>query len=246
MKNTSSILTVSILFFGLFIAESVISQVIPTVFSGYRLFWFEAVVNASLQALLSLLLLRFILAVGGRIRHKKRTREWLYLQLGLSVFGIELLLVLLFSIFQIEQLFPQQWQPIKALLFATISSIAVYIYVLAPSQHKYTRFLNRIEVRYSTSYLFAMSLLLGFVANIYQQEERRLTTELLDYEAEQLALIDKTLTYRISEAVLDTLTLATQPDFIRHLGGDHLSIEEVKLEFSNVVQTKQAMTRSAL
>lgn len=231
---------VIVLFSLLFITESITTTVISSLNLNPEFYWFEAFCNASSQALVSLLILSFILTLYSQVRPTKRAREWLYLQFGISVFGIELLLTLLLSITQIKQLLPLECSYCKALAFSFISTVAVYTYVFRPNANSITRILNRIEFRYTTSYIFGISLLLALLINIYQAQATRITNDLLDHEAEQLTLIDKALRYRITEAVLDTLALANQPDFIRHLDGDQRSLPDVQLEFQNIVQIKHS------
>ncbi|WP_415892272.1 diguanylate cyclase domain-containing protein [Neptuniibacter sp. PT8_73] len=231
---------VIILFFTLLITESITSKFIASLHLNAEYYWFEAAANASILALISLVILRFIFTYYRQIQPSGKVREWLFLQVGLSVFGIELSLALLQSIISLEHLNNILLFDFKSLAFASVSSIAIYIYVFYPYANTLTSFLNRIEIRYSTSYLFGLSLLLLFLINVFQTQSEDLKEKIIKNEADQLVLIDKALTYRIAEAVLDTRTLASQPDFVRHLSGNENAVTEVQLEFRNIVDIKHS------
>lgn len=231
---------VIILFFALLITESITSKFIASLHLNAEYYWFEAAANASILALASLLILRFIFAYYRQIQPSEKVREWLFLQVGLSVFGIELSLTLLQSIISLEHLNNILLFDFKSIVFALISSVAIYIYVFYPHSNALTSFLNRIEIRYTTSYLFGVALLVLFLINVFQTQSKDLKEKIIKNEAEQLVLIDKALSYRIAEAVLDTRTLASQPDFVRHLSGNENAITEVQLEFRNIVDIKHS------
>lgn len=231
---------VIILFFALLITESITSKFIASLHLNAEYYWFEAAANASILALASLLILRFIFAYYRQIQPSEKVREWLFLQVGLSVFGIELSLTLLQSIISLEHLNNILLFDFKSIVFALISSVAIYIYVFYPHSNALTSFLNRIEIRYTTSYLFGVALLVLFLINVFQTQSKDLKEKIIKNEAEQLVLIDKALSYRIAEAVLDTRTLASQPDFVRHLSGNENAVTEVQLEFRNIVDIKHS------
>jgi len=231
---------VIILFLALLVTESIVSNSIASFNLPTEYFWFEAATNASILALLSLVILRFIFTFYQQIRPTEKIREWLFLQVGISVFGIELSITLMQSIINMEASHTGLLFDLKSLAFAGISSIAVFIYVFHPNINKLTRFLNRTEIRYTTSYIFGISLLLLFLINVSQTQVIDLKKQIFKNEAEQLALIDKALSYRIAETVLDTRTLASQPDFVRHLSGSRHALKEVELEFRNIVDIKHS------
>jgi diguanylate cyclase (GGDEF)-like protein len=231
---------VFILFFSLLITDSISSHLISALNLKAEFYWFEAITNASILALVSLLILRFIIIVSRQIRPSEKVREWLYLQVGISVFGIGLSLTLLQKITGLLGWNLIPFVDLRTLAFSSISSLAIYIYVFKPTVHPITCFLNKLEVRYSTSYLFGVTLLLLFLINIYQTQSADVEEKIIQNEAEQLVLIEKALSYRIAEAVLDTRTLASQPDFVRHLAGSITATEEVELEFKNIVDIKHS------
>ncbi|WP_415896769.1 diguanylate cyclase domain-containing protein [Neptuniibacter sp. QD72_48] len=231
---------VIILFFSLLLTESIASKLIASLNLNAEYYWFEAGANASILALASLIILKFIFAYYRQIQPSEKVREWLFLQVGLSVFGIELSLALAQSIISLEHLNNSLLFDLKSLAFALISSVAVYIYVLYPHTTALTNFLNKIEIRYTTSYLFGVVLLLLFLINVYQTQSTALKDKIIKNEAEQLVLIDKALSYRMAETVLDTRTLASQPDFVRHLSGNENAVTEVQLEFRNIVDIKHS------
>lgn len=231
---------VIILFIAFFLTEAGISSLITKLNLSDEYFWFEAVTNASAQALISLFTFSVLIQVFRSLKPSNRAREWSFLQFGLSAFGIELLLMLIQSIIGMAGLSEIQSLTAKAFLFAIISTTAIYIYTIRPDKNRLTRLLNTIQLRYATSYLFGVTLLLTFLSIVYQKQTQQYETGLIANESEQLVLIDKALTYRISEAVLDTLELASQPDFIRHLQGNKNALGEIELEFKNSVRIKQS------
>lgn len=230
----------SILFCALFLTELLFSKLIQLLGLDNEFYWFEAASNASIQALLALFTLRLIFQFCGRSQQQRKQREWIFFQTGISVFGIELLLMLLQALFNLHNQPDLTLLLVKAGLFALISSVAVAVYVLYPQANRFNRFFNILQIRYFTSYLFGVALLLSLFSNIYLHQKAEYEAEVIAHEADQLTLIDKALTYRIAETVLDTLALASQPDFVRHLQGDTRSLDEVELEFENSVRIKKS------
>lgn len=231
---------VAILFLAFFLTEAGISGLITNLNLHDEYFWFEAVTNASAQALISLFTFSILIQFFPSLKPSPRAREWHFLQFGLSAFGIELLLMLMQSIVHLPNISDGQLLIAKAFLYAFIGTTAIYIYTIKPEANRFTCILNTIQLRYATSYLFGVILLLTFLSIVYQKQTEQYEKNLIKNETEQLVLIEKALSYRISEAVLDTLELASQPDFIRHLQGHRNSLEEVQLEFKNSVRIKQS------
>ena len=205
--------------------------------------WLPALINGTIVSFVSIISTKHFISRPLSHIHGSGKNEWLLLKTGLIVFMTATISMLGISLLKDN---PNILEEISYNLFITGISTAGFIYFFIlrhfedvesqVSQHKKNK---HIIISTTSTYLGLMTLLAMIVISSYQQQYDIVMQNVQKSETKEIYRIKSTIIEKINTAALDTLILSKQSHVREFLEGNRSMFEEIKNNYSNIIQIKQ-------
>ena len=211
-----------------------------TISSGF--FWLVAFIDASVVAIIATITIRFLLYKKAIHPDIRLTREALFFQSALIVFGIEAMLMM---ILPLSGMNPDSYLTVllNAVSLALLSSVLIHYYLLIPPSKRVSQFYkpdkSRITSTVISSYLFGLCMFIFFLLNIYQQQAQSHIKQVIEREQQLLVQIRSNMQRQMAQASLDVKMLAMQQNLQQVLAKDSSALYEASQDYLNLALIKR-------